>query len=107
MFGGEIDAVLIGGIVKLDANRHHRCLRQHDAGRPARLLHRRPGRFQHRRRSAGFTIRIGLSELGPLDVVPLRRCPVAILLEPNTGLSINDFTAGVEFFKTLPSIDDP
>jgi hypothetical protein len=33
--------------------------------------------------------------------------PGGILLEPNTGLSINDFSAGVEFFKTLPSIDQP
>ena len=30
-----------------------------------------------------------------------------ILLEPNTGLSINDFSAGVEFFKSLPSIEEP
>ena len=33
--------------------------------------------------------------------------PGGILLEPNTGLAINDFTASVEFFKSLPSIDDP
>ena len=33
--------------------------------------------------------------------------PGGILLEPTTGLTINDFSAGVEFFKTLPSIDDP
>ena len=33
--------------------------------------------------------------------------PGGILLEPNTGLAINDFSAGVEFFKTLPSIDEP
>jgi hypothetical protein len=33
--------------------------------------------------------------------------PGGILLEPNTGLSINDFTGGVDFFKTLPDITDP
>ena len=33
--------------------------------------------------------------------------PGGVLLEPNSGLTMNDFTAGVEFFKTLPSIDDP
>ena len=48
-----------------------------------------------------------LSELGPLSVVLKPRVPGGILLEPNTGLTINDFVAGVEFFKTLPSIDDP
>ena len=29
------------------------------------------------------------------------------MLEPTTGLAINDLSAGVEFFKSLPSIDDP
>ena len=56
---------------------------------------------------AGFTIRLGLSELGPLQVFINVELPGGILLEPNTGLTINDFVAGVEFFKTLPSIDDP
>ncbi len=56
---------------------------------------------------AGVTIRLGLSELGPLNVLINVEIPGGILLEPNTGLTINDFTAGVEFFKTLPSIDDP
>ena len=55
----------------------------------------------------GFTIRLGLSELGPLTVQIEGSVPGGILLEPFTGLSINDFVGGVEFFKTLPSIDDP
>ena len=33
--------------------------------------------------------------------------PTGIMLEPQIGLVMNDFAAGVEFFKTLPSIDDP
>src|SRR6185369_503515 len=33
--------------------------------------------------------------------------PGGLLLEPITGLSMNDFVASFEFFKTLPSIDDP
>src|SRR5262249_40673132 len=55
----------------------------------------------------GLTIRIALSELGPLGVFLSASVPGGILLDPNTGLSLNDFTAGVEFFKTLPSIEDP
>ena len=51
---------------------------------------------------AGFTIRLGLSELGPLQVFINVEVPGGILLEPTTGLTINDFSAGVEFFKTLP-----
>ena len=50
LFGGELDAGLIGGILKLDAQlQHHRRLRHDDAGRPARLLPRHPGRLQDRR----------------------------------------------------------
>ena len=56
---------------------------------------------------AGFTIRLGLSELGPLQVFINVEVPGGILLEPTSGLTLNDFSAGVEFFKTLPSIDDP
>ena len=56
---------------------------------------------------AGFTIRVGLSELGPLSAFISVEIPGGILLEPTTGLTINNFAAGVEFFKTLPSIDDP
>ena len=41
----------------------------------------------------GFTIRIALSELGPLRVASARTCRPAILLEPATGLTINDFAA--------------
>ena len=56
----------------------------------------------------GFTIRFALSDLGPLSVFISVSLPTGgILLEPNTGLTINDFAGGVEFFKTLPSIDDP
>src|SRR5918994_6680293 len=54
---------------------------------------------------SGFTIRFAVSELGPLGVQITASIPIT--LEPYTGLTITDFTAGVEFFKTLPSIDDP
>ncbi|MCW5954121.1 MAG: hypothetical protein KIT69_17865, partial [Propionibacteriaceae bacterium] len=33
--------------------------------------------------------------------------PTGILLVPQIGLTLNDFSAGVEFFKTLPSLEDP
>ena len=52
-------------------------------------------------------IAIGLSELGPLSVLMTASVPGGIVLEPNSGLAINDFTAGIEFFKSLPSIEDP
>jgi hypothetical protein len=55
----------------------------------------------------GFGIKFAVSELGPLGVYIFASVPGGIVLEPNTGLAINDFSAGVEFFKTLPSIDKP
>src|SRR5262249_48726867 len=55
----------------------------------------------------GFNIQFAMSELGPLRLFISASVPGGILLEPNTSLSINDFAAGGEFFKTLPSIEEP
>ena len=56
----------------------------------------------------GFTIRLGLSELGPLDRAAQRQLPGRDHARAAASAStINDFFAGVEFFKSLPSIDDP
>jgi len=48
----------------------------------------------------GFTIRFAVSELGPLGVFLSASLPTGILIYPPAGLTINDFSAGVEFFKT-------
>jgi hypothetical protein len=54
----------------------------------------------------GLTIRLGLSELGPLGVFINVEVPGGIPIPiPYVGLMINDFSAGVEFFQSLPSID--
>jgi hypothetical protein len=106
VFGGEIDAALIGGIIKLDAN-----------GSPINPGELTPvvdrvffigveGGFSLPG-LGGLTIKFAMSELGPLTVQLSVSVPGGIVLEPNTGLAINDFTAGVEFFKSLPSIDEP
>ena len=55
----------------------------------------------------GFTIRIGLSELGPLQVFVNVKTPTGVMLVPQIGLVMNDFTANVQFFSTLPSIEKP
>ena len=107
MFGGEIDAGLVGGILRLDED--FNPIGVFDRTTP---VHKRVfylglhGGFSMAG-MAGFTIRVGLSELGPLQVFLNVEVPGGILLEPTSGLTINDFSAGVEFFKTLPSIDDP
>ncbi|NOS68309.1 MAG: calcium-binding protein, partial [Verrucomicrobia bacterium] len=107
MFGGEITAGLIGGIIRLDSG--GKLIGDTDDTTPVvdRVFFvgvqggfKMPG-------LGGLTIRLALSELGPLGVFINASVPGGILLEPNTGLSINDFAAGVEFFKSLPDIENP
>ena len=107
VFGGELEAGLVGGIMKLDANNNQIGIFDSTTVVDQRVLFvgiqggfSLPG-------LGGITIQFGLSELGPLGVLIGASVPGGIVLEPNTGLAINDFTAGVEFFKSLPSIEDP
>ena len=107
LFGGELNAALIGGILKLDANGN--MIGDLDTTTPVKdriFFLGVQGGFSLAG-IGGLTIRFALSELGPLSVLISAEVPGGILLEPTTGLTINDFVAGVEFFKTLPSIDDP
>jgi hypothetical protein len=107
MFGGEIDAGIVGGILRLDAN--YNIIGVFDDTTPVqqRVFYLGLQGGFSMAGMAGFTIRVGLSELGPLSAFINIEVPGGILLEPTTGLTINDFSAGVEFFKTLPSVDDP
>ncbi|CAB5140735.1 diguanylate cyclase/phosphodiesterase (GGDEF & EAL domains) with PAS/PAC sensor(s), partial [Olavius algarvensis associated proteobacterium Delta 3] len=107
VFGGELDAALVGGIIKLDGNGNE--IGALDTGTEVadRVFFMGvqggfglPG-------VGGLTIRFALSELGPLGAHISASVPGGILLEPTTGLTMNDLSAGVEFFKSLPSIDDP
>ena len=107
LFGGELDASLLGGILKLDKN--FNIIGTFDNTTPVtqRVFYLGIEGGFSMAGMAGFTIRLGLSELGPLQVMINVEVPGGLLLEPITGLSMNDFVASVEFFKTLPSIDDP
>ena len=116
LFGGEINAALVGGILVIvednTAPEGFRFLGPTDDIPDENLVEDRvlfvglQGGFSLAG-LGGLTIRLALSELGPLGVFLNVEVPGGILLEPNTGLSMNDFSAGVEFFKTLPSIEDP
>ncbi|HPV80387.1 MAG TPA: hypothetical protein PLK64_11350, partial [Dermatophilaceae bacterium] len=107
MFGGELEAGLVGGILRLDSN--FAIIGTFDTTTPVaqRIFYLGISGGFSIAGMAGLTIRIGLSELGPLQVFINVEVPGGVLLEPTTGLTLNDFSAGVEFFKTLPSIDDP
>ncbi|KPK77291.1 MAG: hypothetical protein AMJ79_03720, partial [Phycisphaerae bacterium SM23_30] len=107
MFGGKINAALIGGILKIDAG--YNII--HPTDTTTEVVERiffmgLEGGFEFPG-VGGITIRFALSELGPLGVFLSASVPGGIVLEPNTGLAMNDFSAGVEFFKTLPSLTDP
>ena len=107
LFGGHIEAQLVGGILKINAA--GQMIDTLDVTTPVEdrvFFVGVQGGFSLAG-IGGLTIRFGLSELGPLGVAVEVSTPTGILLEPNTGLSINDFYASVEFFKTLPSIDQP
>ena len=54
-----------------------------------------------------FGIRFALSELGPLGITLNAALPTGVMLVPQIGLVINDFVGGVEFFKSLPSLNNP
>nr|NLI49984.1 hypothetical protein [Propionibacterium sp.] len=107
LFGGKLDAGLVGGIIKLDAN--YAIIGVADTTAP---VFKRvfclgiEGGFAIAG-MAGLTIRLGLSELGPLQVFLNVEVPGGVMLVPQIGLVMNDFAAGVEFFKSLPSLSDP
>ncbi|MEW6157129.1 MAG: calcium-binding protein, partial [Verrucomicrobiota bacterium] len=113
LFGGTINGGLIGGILKLYKPIGSATFQMVPTNAPpnhqvdARVLFIGiEGGFDFAG-LGGFGIKFALSELGPLEVEVRGSIPGGIILEPNSGLAINDFVGGVQFFKSLPSIDDP
>ncbi|MEI7700245.1 MAG: hypothetical protein WCK86_10635, partial [Planctomycetia bacterium] len=105
-FGGaEISGALIGGIVKLNAAGN--MISSTDRTTPVSdrvLFIGLEGKLLIMNK--GFQIRFAFSELGPLGVMISVKAPVVV--EPVfTGITINEMTAGVEFFTALPSITEP
>ncbi|HEX4525985.1 MAG TPA: VCBS repeat-containing protein, partial [Gaiellaceae bacterium] len=107
LFGGQLDAQLLGGILKLDSN--YNIIGTFDTTTPVaqRVFYLGIQGGFTMMGMGGFTIRLGLSELGPLSVFINVKTPTGVMIVPQIGLVLNDFSAGVEFFKTLPSIEDP
>ena len=97
LFGGEIDAELIGGIQKLDASGN--MIADTDTTTPvasARVLRRPPGSFTMAGSAASrssWRCR-ARPAFGFLSV----SLPTGITLDPDTGLTINNFAGGVQFF---------
>ncbi|MBN1192526.1 MAG: hypothetical protein JXA36_02365, partial [Coriobacteriia bacterium] len=107
MFGGKISAALVLGIIKMSES--GAVIGTFDATTPVydRVLYAALDGSFEMAGMAGFSIRLALSELGPLGVQLGVSLPTGIIIHPPTGLCLNDFVAGVEFFKTLPAITSP
>ena len=106
LFGGDVQGALLGGILPLDADGNQIPANDETTPIADRVFFvgleggfEMPG-------VGGMTIRLAFSELGPLGVMITASTPTGILLEPFSGLTINDFVGGVEFFESLPAITD-
>ncbi len=107
VFGGTISGGLVGGLLRISAN--NTIIDPTDTTTPVvqRVFYLGVEAGFTFAGMAGFTIRFGLSALGPLDVFIEANIPGGIDIGGPTGISIDDFAGGVEFFKTLPSITNP
>ena len=106
-FGGEIQGSLIGGLLRMDANGLQIPTFELTTPVADRVLFFGVEAGFAFAGLGGFTIRFAFSELGPLGVLVSASIPGGILLEPISGLAINDFTGSVDFFRSLPDITDP
>jgi 6-phosphogluconolactonase (cycloisomerase 2 family) len=109
LFGGTLDAELVGGLARIDKNNNliPDGTTVPDSDVKDRIFFAGLQGGFDMGGVGGFTIQIGLSELGPLGVLLSAQLPTGILLDPNTGLSINNFVGGVQFFSALPTITSP
>ena len=102
--GGKVQATLIGGIVKVDAQ--GKVIDPTDSTTPVDervLFVGIDGKVEIA--GMGLELRLALSELGPLGVLLTVKVP--ILIEPTSGLTINELTGGIEFYTSLPTISEP
>jgi hypothetical protein len=102
--GGEVSGTLLGGILRLDANGNMIDTFDRDTPVADRVLFiGLEGKLFILNK--GVQIRFAFSELGPLGVLVSVRIP--LLIEPMTGLTIDEMTGGIEFFQSLPTITEP
>ncbi|MEI7701234.1 MAG: hypothetical protein WCK86_15650, partial [Planctomycetia bacterium] len=107
MFGGDVVGTLLGGILEVDAKGDRIPAGNSSTPVADRVFfvgleggYTMPG-------LGGMKIRLAFSDLGPLGVQITAASPLGIMIDPATGLTLNDFVGGVEFFKSLPSIREP
>ncbi|MFO0937119.1 MAG: beta-propeller fold lactonase family protein [Gemmataceae bacterium] len=106
LFGGEISAGLVAGIIKLDeeGNVLDDVATDYDS---TVLYGGIEGGFKFAG-IGGIELRLGFSELGLHQAYLSANLPGGIVLDATSGLSLNNFHGGVTFNATpLPVVDDP
>ncbi len=112
VFGGELSAAILVGVTRIGGpgSGYENLMVPNSVPLPKDQIKARvlfvgvEGGFKFAG-MAGFKLSFGMSELGPLSVSVTCSLPTGILLEPITGLTINNFVGGVEFFQELVSLD--
>ena len=112
LYGGTISGTLLAGIVRFDANGA-----VVDANGNL-VSNGTPGVGPFRSvfyggidasfslgNMSGFEIRIGLTQYGPLSIYMEGTLPDGIILDPDSGLAINNFRGGVTFGQGIPPIN--
>ncbi|MGV2335233.1 MAG UNVERIFIED_CONTAM: hypothetical protein LVR18_14345 [Planctomycetaceae bacterium] len=107
LFGGEITAGLLGGILKLDSSGNIIGPLDLETAVADRVFFVGVEGGLTIAGQGGFKIRFAISELGPLGVEVVGDLPEGILLEPISGLKLSGFSGSVQFFTSLPSVYDP
>ena len=107
LFGGKAKGALLGGIIRFDSEGNRIPENDNATAVEDRVLFVGLDAGFTMAGVGGFGLKMAFSELGPLGVMISASTPTGILLEPTSGLTINDFVAGVEFFKSLPALTEP
>ena len=107
LFGGTVTGGLIGGVIPISSSGNE--VPATDFVTPIVdhvFFVGLQGGFEINKKG-GFTIRMALTENGPLGVQVTGESPSGILLEPISGLKLTGFSGGVEFFKSLSDAEHP
>lgn len=108
VFGGELSGTIVAGLLKIGTDGEAiPVTAPSDTEVVDRVMYLGiQGGFDMA--GLALTIRFAVSELGPLGVVVGISIPGGILLDVSgtTGLSMNDFVGGVEFYKSLPDLTE-
>ena len=104
LFGGEIEAQLIIGIVSYDLDTLEIIENPSDLDNYDNIIYGALMGTMNFLGLGGVSVRIGISELGPLQFYVEANIP--ILLDPFTGLTLDGLRGGVMFNSTIDSPED-